>query len=58
MFDGTVTVDGLSPAQVIALVTVLQMRKLNAIELISLSDDSLLGPAIRAMVEEEEGEDA
>jgi hypothetical protein len=56
-FEGCVDVGCLSAAQVIALMAVLRLEKLNAIELISLADDSLLGPAIKAMIEEDEESD-
>lgn len=54
--EGTITVDSISMEQLVALLTVLRFDQRGPLDLITLADDSILGPAIRAMIECQEKE--
>lgn len=55
-FDADFTAEGLSPEQVMAVMAVLRLDQLNLLELISLADDSILGPSINRMTADNEAE--
>jgi len=48
-FEADFTAMGLNPEQVLAVLAVLRLDQLNLLELITLADDSILGPSIRRM---------
>jgi len=51
-FRGDLSVVGLSAEQVAAIMTVLNLGKLNILDMIVLANDSILGPSIRKLTEE------
>ena len=55
-FDADFTAEGLSPEQVMAVMAVLRLDQLNLLELITLADDSILGPSINRMTADNEAE--
>lgn len=51
-FQGKIQVYDLSAEQVTALMAVINLKQLNLLDLITLADDSILGPSIQKMTEE------
>jgi hypothetical protein len=52
VFTGQVDIGSCSAEQVTALMAVIHLKQMNLIELITLADDSILGPSIQKMTEE------
>jgi len=54
-FSGEVEFESITPEQLVAIQVVLQADRLSVLDLITLADDSILGPIIHKMTEDLEG---